>query len=39
MSKENVSAFLKKYTMVIVLVVVTLFSHGKQVEECFSHRM
>ena len=25
MSKENVSAFLKKYTMVIVLVVVTLF--------------
>ena len=25
MSKENVSAFLKKYTMVIVLVIVTLF--------------
>ncbi len=39
MSKENVSAFLKKYTMVIVLVIVTLFFTWKTGGRMLLHRM
>ena len=41
--KISFSEILKKYTMVLVLVLVVIMfavnTNGKQVEECFSHRM